>query len=178
MNEIKMIYEKLERYFTGFAGFNVIQFNKSIGIEMFDLIISCFFLEFTEHNIKCKVDLFYLDDENVCLSVCSRNNKNEYISILVVFRIKKYQELKLFISHTRTNPNIDYVKGLLELKNPIHVNPRYFSKNINLYSIEVLSEDGLVFGESITKLSIENNPLLLNNLLKDCINMFYMILRK
>ena len=172
MNEVKMIYEELERYFTNSIIVNGIRFNNVIDLESLKLIASCFFLEFAKHKIKNTVELIFIRNETYCLIISSQNNKNEYISIIIVFKIF-CQELELFLSHRRATPDIDYVKSLLALEKSIRRDPRYF---INSYSIDALSENGLVFGERITKLSEEIKTQSLNNLLNECFNMFYLIL--
>ena len=123
MNEIKLMYEDFEGNGINPSSSNVIQFNIPLGIETLDLIASRFFLELSENNIENKVEVVYLDYENVCLSIIFKNIKNENFSIIFVFRLL-YKDQDLSFSNKRLNPKVDYVKRILGAIKPICVDKK------------------------------------------------------
>ncbi len=178
MNNDKTIYDELERYFTNPISVDVngIQFNRTIEEASIQLIGHCLSLELTEHNINIEMNILRSENKYISLVINTKNKKNEYISILFVFRLLCH-ELRLFLSHRRISPDVGYVEKIMELGNTIRANYSYFGNN-NPYSIDALSEHGLVFGESFTNFSLGKNSQSLESLFKDCFDMFFMILRK
>lgn len=178
MNIVRNIYEELERYFANPVCVNVngIQFNRTIVEDTIKLITHRFSLEFEVHNIKTEMKILRSENEYICLVIDAKNKRDESISILIVFKLLCH-ELRLFLSHRKISPNEDYLEKIMELENPIRANSTYFGNN-NPYSIDALSEHGLVFGECFTDFSVGKDPQSLDSLFQECFNIFFMLLRR
>lgn len=175
MYECRNICDALEKYFTNYGGINVIRLNRTIGIEIFDSITSSFFIEVKKIDITNEVELLDIDNENACLVIYSKNTRNEYISVLIVFKFKR-QDLILFFSHTSMKIGVAYVKEIMESENPSLANYAYYSSSIP-YSIDMLPENGLILKEVITKTSFESDRKTLENRITNCFKMYYLISR-